>query len=121
MVYPNRKKMTRYPKTGKGTKWTAKELDSIKAAWVGDMLNDSESMIGDVVQSQSGSISIKFKFGYKLDKKKKWFYCGTYPHTSLAEIRVQTLADAFLELDMFEMQCLMAKMNENMDKVSGVE
>jgi hypothetical protein len=62
--------MTRYPKTGKGTKWTAKELDSITSAWVGDMLNDSESMIGDVVQSQSGSISIKFKFGYKLDKKK---------------------------------------------------
>ena len=83
--------MTRYPKTGKGTKWTAKELDSITSDWVGDVLNDSESMVGDVVKSKSGSISIKFKFGYKLDKKKNWFYCGTYPHTPLAVIREQRI------------------------------
>ena len=91
MVYPNRQKMTRYPKTGKGTKWTAKELDAITSVWVGDVLNDSESMIGIVNQTRSGKISIKFKFGYKLEKKKKWFYCGTFPHTSLAEIRDQRI------------------------------
>jgi len=83
--------MTRYPKTGKGTKWTAKELDAITSSWAGDLLNDSESMVGEVVLTQSSSVSIKFKFGYKLDNKKKWFYCGTYPHMTLADIRNQRI------------------------------
>ena len=36
--------MTRYPKSGKGSKWTIKELVAIKPEWKGDTLSDGEGL-----------------------------------------------------------------------------
>ena len=40
--------MTRYPKTGKGTKWTVRELKAVTQDWRGDSLADSEGLTGEV-------------------------------------------------------------------------
>ena len=77
---------TRYPKTGKGTKWTAKELAAIKQDWIGDRLSDGEGLIGEVRKSGDG-VSINFKYGFKWQGKYQRIYCGSYPHTPIAEIR----------------------------------
>ncbi len=38
---------TRYPKKGKGSKWTPKELDAIPVEWKGDSVSDGEGLSGD--------------------------------------------------------------------------
>ena len=79
---------TRYPKKGKGSKWTPKELDAIPVEWKGDSVSDGEGLSGDIRVLQDGSISIKFKYGFRPAGESPTFYqCGTYPHTSLADIR----------------------------------
>jgi hypothetical protein len=40
--------MTRYPKSGKGKKWTLLELKAIPDAWAGDTINDSNGLVGDI-------------------------------------------------------------------------
>src|SRR5665647_751028 len=79
--------MTRYPDGGKGKKWTVKELSAIKADWKGDTLNDSEGLFGEVRVSANNDISVAFRYGLKLQGKKVWHYCGTYPATNMAAIR----------------------------------
>lgn len=79
--------MTRYPKNGKGGKWTIAELKSISANWKGDTLSDSEGLSGEVRVSKDGSISIRFKYAYRWNGKVAWFSCGTYPTNDLVAIR----------------------------------
>jgi len=79
--------MTRYPKAGKGSKWTIKELAAVKPAWKGDTLSDSEGLSGEVRVVGSGSVSIAFRYGFKWQGKKVWHYCGSYPASDLADIR----------------------------------
>ena len=79
--------MTRYPKNGKGAKWTIAELKSIQAEWKGDTISDSEGLSGEVRVSSSGSISIRFKYAYRWNDKVAWFSCGTYPANDLVAIR----------------------------------
>ena len=82
--------MTRYPNddlANKGKTWTVKGLDSITARWKGDTLSDGGGLVGDVRENSDGSIKIAFKYGFKLNGKKVWHYCGIYPDKSLAEIR----------------------------------
>ena len=79
--------MTKYPKAGKGSKWTVKELDAIKKDWKGYALNDGEGLSGEVRSNANEVISIVFRYGFKLQGKKVWHYCGAYPSSTLTEIR----------------------------------
>ena len=80
--------MTRYPDGGKGKKWTVRELAVIKPEWDGDTLNDSDGLFGEVRVSSNNVVSVSFRYGFKWHGKKVWHYCGTYPASNLAEIRV---------------------------------
>jgi len=79
--------MTRYPKAGKGSKRTIKELAAAKPEWKGDTLSDTEGLSGEVRVTSNGSVSIVFRYGFKWQGKKLWHYCGSYPASDLAEIR----------------------------------
>jgi integrase len=77
--------MTRYPKSGKGSKWTIKELAAIKPEWKGDTLSDGEGLSGEV--RFSGSVSIHFRYAFKWADKVAWHYCGAYPANDMTAIR----------------------------------
>lgn len=79
--------VTRYPKSGKGSKWTVIELRAVPPEWKGDTLSDGSSLSGEVRLSASGDVSISFRYGFKLDGKKAWHYCGMYPTIDMASIR----------------------------------
>lgn len=75
---------TRYPKS---TKWTVKELTNIPAEWKGDTLSESDGLSGNVRVSSAGTLSIAFRYGFKWEGKKCWYYCGAFPKTDIAKIR----------------------------------
>lgn len=77
--------MTRYPKSGKSSKWTIKELNAVKPEWKGDTLSDGEGLSGDV--RFSGSVSIHFRYAFKWKEKVSWHYCGAYPANDMTDIR----------------------------------
>ena len=77
--------MTRYPKSGKGSRWTIKELDAIKPEWKGDTLSDGDGLSGDI--RFSSSISIHFRYAFKWVDKVAWHYCGSYPANDMTSIR----------------------------------
>jgi Arm DNA-binding domain len=77
--------MTRYPKDGKGNKWTVKELNAIKADWKGDTLSDGNGLSGDV--RFISSVSINFRYAFRWQDKVAWHYCGSYPASDMATIR----------------------------------
>lgn len=79
--------MTRYPKSGKGRKWTVAELKAISPAWRGEVLADGDGLVGEVRVAGDGSVAVHFRFGFKWGGKKAWHYCGTWPTTSLEQIR----------------------------------
>ena len=81
--------MTRYPKSGKGKKWTALELKAVPLAWRGDMLSDGDGLTGEVRVVGDQTISIHFKFAFKWNGKVAWHYCGTWPAMSMEQIRRQ--------------------------------
>ncbi|WP_035625948.1 site-specific integrase [Herminiimonas sp. CN] len=81
--------MTRYPRQGKGRRWTIKELEAIPAEWKGDALGDGDGLFGDVRVAGDGSVSIPFRYGFKWDGKKSWHYCGAWPTVSLEAIRAE--------------------------------
>ncbi|CAM8340699.1 tyrosine-type recombinase/integrase [Candidatus Methylopumilus planktonicus] len=77
--------MTRRPK---GRVWTPKELEAIPATWEGDRLHDGEGLFGEVKVLPDGSISIPFKYSFRINKQKTSLYhCGTYPKDDLKKIR----------------------------------
>lgn len=80
--------MTRYPKKGKGTKWSTKELEAIGLDWKGDLLSDGDGLFGNV-RVNSGKVSIAFNYAFKWHGKNAWHYCGTYPTNSLSELRAE--------------------------------
>ena len=79
--------MTRHPKAGKGHKWTIRELGAIPPDWKGDTLIDGGGLVGDVRASAVGNVTIVFKYGFKWEGKKAWYYAGSWPDTDLAVIR----------------------------------
>lgn len=79
--------MTKYPKAGKGNKWTIRELAAITADWKGYRLNDGGGLAGEVRVTADGAVTIPFRYGFKWDGKKAWYYAGAYPATDLAVIR----------------------------------
>ncbi len=77
--------MTRYPKSGKGKKWTVKELQAITNGWAGDILSDGEGLRGEV--RGIDQVAINFKYQYQFEGRMAWHYCGTFPATDMAAIR----------------------------------
>lgn len=81
--------MTRYPRQGKGRRWTAKELQAVPAAWKGDTLSDGDGLSGEVRTSLDGDVSVAFRFAFKWEGKVSWHYCGTWPMNTLEAIRTE--------------------------------
>jgi len=79
--------MTRYPRSGKGSKWTIKALEAIPESWSRDTLSDGEGLSGEVRIASDGSGSVRFKYAYRWNGKTNWFQCGTWPKVSLEAIR----------------------------------
>lgn len=79
--------MNRYPSAGKGNNWTALELKSIPVEWKGDSISDGGGLTGEVRVNSSNSVTVPFRFAFKLNGKVCWHYCGIYPQDSMAKIR----------------------------------
>lgn len=80
--------MTRYPKAGKGAKWSIKELEAIKSDWKGDTLNDGDGLSGDVrFNAINNELLISFRYAFKWEGKVCWYFCGSYPANDLSVIR----------------------------------
>ena len=79
--------MTRYPKSGKGRKWTIMELKAIGPDWHGDALNDGNGLFGTVRVGGRETVSVHFRYGFRWQGRRSWHYCGTWPATSLEDIR----------------------------------
>jgi integrase len=79
--------MTRYPKSGKGRKWTIVELKAISSAWRGDALNDGDGLVGAVRVAGTDAVSVHFRYGFRWQGRRAWHYCGTWPNSSLESIR----------------------------------
>lgn len=79
--------MTRYPKSGKGKKWTLLELKAIPQEWAGDSISDSNGLVGDVRIASTETISVRFKFAFRWQDKLVWYQCGTWPQVSLETAR----------------------------------
>ncbi|HEU5297322.1 MAG TPA: Arm DNA-binding domain-containing protein, partial [Burkholderiaceae bacterium] len=79
--------MTKYPKSGKGRKWTVAELKALTPAWRGHVLADGDGLVGEVRVSGKGVVAVHFRYAFKWRGRRAWHYCGTWPTTKLEEIR----------------------------------
>lgn len=79
---------TRYPKGGKGTKWTVKELAAVPAAWGKDKLSEP-GLQGEVRVSSTGAVTVPWSTSFKWEGALKWYYCGMSPSDTLESIREQ--------------------------------
>ena len=81
--------MTKYPKAGKGFKWTVAELKAIPIEWSGLSISDGVGLFGEVRLSADKLVSIKFKYAFRWMQKTAWYSCGTFPRAEMAEIRTE--------------------------------
>jgi integrase len=81
--------VTRYPRQGKGRRWTVKELESVPSGWKGDTLSDGDGLSGEVRLSDGGAVFLPFRYAFKWEGKVTWHYCGSWPATTLEAIRVE--------------------------------
>ena len=79
--------MAIYPKSGKGSKWTIKELGAIHASWKGEKISDGDGLTGEIRVTATGDVSIRFLYAFRWQNKISWFSCGTYPTNEMADIR----------------------------------
>jgi integrase len=79
--------MTRYPKSGRGRRWTVIELKAISAEWRGDSLADGDGLIGTVRVGDNNVVTVHWRYAFKRDGRVAWHYCGTWPMTSLEAVR----------------------------------
>jgi integrase len=77
----------RYPKKGPGNGWTVVELNAIPPHWKGTTLGDGDGLFGEVRVSVSGRISVRWKYGFKWERRTNWYQVGTYPKVSMSNIR----------------------------------
>lgn len=81
--------MTRYPRSGKGHKWTVLELKAIPPDWQGDSLSDGDGLVGEVRVTAGDAVSVRFKYAFKASGKVNWYQCGTWPSVNMEAIRNQ--------------------------------
>jgi integrase len=79
--------MTRYPKSGRGRRWTVAELKAIGATWRGNTLADGDGLSGTVRLSDGNAVTVHWRYAFKRDGKVAWHYCGTWPMTTLESVR----------------------------------
>ena len=79
--------MTRYPKSGRGRRWTVAELKAISASWRGDTLADGDGLSGTVRLSDGNVITVHWRYAFRREGKVAWHYCGTWPATNLESVR----------------------------------
>lgn len=78
--------MNRYPKRGKGYRWTVKELEAITPEWKGDTLADGDGLQGEV-RANGEVVIVAWRYAYKWEKVTKRYYCGSWPALTLESIR----------------------------------
>lgn len=85
-------------KSGQKKKWTVKELENLLHSTStdahlkpqhGDHFADGGGLRGKLNISATGEKTINWMFSFKLNGKSGSYNCGTYPDTSLADIRAQ--------------------------------
>ena len=81
------KAVIRYPKQGKGSRWTELALKAIPVDWKGDTIVDGGGLTGGVRISGKGAVSVNFKYAYKWQGVRRNHYCGTWPDEGLAALR----------------------------------
>jgi integrase len=81
--------MTRYPKAGRGSRWTELGLKAIPAAWKGDAISDGGGLAGEVRVMPDGRITVPFRFGYRWLGLRRNHYCGIWPDKGIAAIRAE--------------------------------
>lgn len=81
--------MTRYPRSGKGRKWTILELKSIPATWRGDSLSDGDGLLGEVRVAADNTASVRFRYAFRWAGKVSWYQCGSWPTVNMEIIRRQ--------------------------------
>jgi len=79
--------MMRYPKKGKGSLWTVRELECAPTDWQGDTLADSGGLFGEVRLTKAGTVSVRFRYRFRWEEKACWYQCGMWPAVSLVQIR----------------------------------
>ena len=79
--------MTRYPKQGKGRRWTVVELKAISPEWHGDTLADGDGLSGEVRRSADGNIAVRWKYAFRWNDKVSWYQAGTWPLSNLEDVR----------------------------------
>lgn len=67
-------------------KLTVKELQSFTLADAGRRISDGESLYG-LINAKGSSVSISFRWRYRFDGNLKDYSCGTWPNTTLSDIR----------------------------------
>lgn len=80
--------MTRYPKSGRGRKWTVAELKAISAEWQGDALADGDGLSGTVRCGSGNTVTVHWRYAFKRVGRVAWHYCGTWPMVSLEAVRL---------------------------------
>ncbi len=79
--------MTRYPKSGRGRRWTVVELKAINSTWRGDCLADGDGLVGTVRLAEGDAITVHWRYAFKRDGRVAWHYCGTWPIMTLEAVR----------------------------------
>ena len=79
--------MTRYPKSGRGRRWTVIELKAVNADWRGDSLADGDGLVGTVRVGDNDAVTVHWRYAFKRDGRVAWHYCGTWPIASLEAVR----------------------------------
>lgn len=79
--------MTRYPKSGRGRRWTVIELKALSPAWRGELLADGDGLVGTVRVADNDAVSVHWRYAFKREGRVAWHYCGTWPATSLEAVR----------------------------------
>lgn len=82
--------MTRYPKSGKGKKWTLLELKAIPDAWSATPSTTATVWLACYIRVASNSnITIRFKFAFRWLDKLVWYQCGTWPQSTKTSAQIE--------------------------------
>ena len=74
------------------SKLTQKTLESITPEQQGKKLSDGDNLRGKVRVSKAGKVSVFFVWRYTIDGKTRESYCGTWPDSTLGDIRKERTA-----------------------------
>ncbi len=76
-------------------KLTQKKLESLTPEQQGKKLSDGDNLRGKIRVSKAGKVSVFFVWRYTISGKTREFYCGTWPDSTLGDIRkARTAAEA---------------------------